>query len=200
LQYFAISWMSVEIIGAVIAAIFASSFALLAFGADSVVETISAVVVLRHLTLDSVGSKGRGDRTALLTSLLLAVLAPIIAIGSTYGYFVLGVRPESTFLGIAIVLGSTVIMPALWIEKKRMGEKTGCLPLTIDAVESATCFLMALALLAGLIAEFILKLSWIDYAATMAIVGFIAYEAKESFSEIREKQNQVGLDLSSTVS
>lgn len=190
IQYFSISWMSVEVIGAIAAAALASSFALLAFGADSIVELISAFVVLRHITIDSSGSKTKGEGTALLTSLLLASIVPLIGVGSTYSYFVLNVRPQASSLGIAIALGSVLIMPFLWFEKKKIGEATGCLPLTIDAMESATCFFMALALLGGLVTEYIFKLGWIDYAATIVIVAFVAYEARESLGEVIESRKK----------
>ncbi len=183
LQYLSIGWMAVEVAGALFAAVLASSFALLAFGADSVVEIVSAIVVLRHLNLDSSGSSAQGEKTALLTALLLASIVPVIGIGSTYAYFFLNIHPEISYLGIGIALGSVLIMSFLWREKKKIGQETGCLPLSIDALESATCFFMALALLAGLVAEYFFKQSWIDYAATLAIVAFVAYEAKEALTE-----------------
>ncbi len=187
LQYFSIAWMLVEVAGAIGAALLASSFALLAFGTDSVVELVSSLVVLKHLNLDGSGSSAQGEKTALFTSLLLVSIVPAIGLGSTYAYFFLKLRPQASLLGIAIALGSVLIMPILWREKSKIGGETGCLPLSIDAVESATCFFMALALLGGLLVEYIFKLGWIDYAATLVIVGFVAFEAKESLSEATKK-------------
>ena len=59
-----------------------------------------------------------------------------------------------------------------------------------DAVESATCFFMSVALLLGLALEFVFHVGWFDYSATLAILGFVAYEAKESFEEAREIRQQ----------
>jgi divalent metal cation (Fe/Co/Zn/Cd) transporter len=177
--------MLVEVIGAFAAGIAASSFALLAFGSDSVIELASAFVVLRHLRIDDSGSSAQGERTALLTSLLLISIVPVIGIGSTYTYFILKIQPLPSVLGIAIALGSVIIMPILWREKSKIGRETGCLPLSIDAMESAACFLMALALLGGLVGEYLFKLGWLDYAATLVILFFVAFEAKESFEETR---------------
>jgi divalent metal cation (Fe/Co/Zn/Cd) transporter len=98
-----------------------------------------------------------GRRTAQLSSLLLFSLLPIIAIGALYSYLS-GTRPEAFPLGIVIAIGAVIVMPHLWIEKKKVGHETKCLPLEIDAVESATCFFMSLALPAGLLAEFFLGL------------------------------------------
>jgi divalent metal cation (Fe/Co/Zn/Cd) transporter len=59
-------------------------------------------------------------------------------------------------LGVAV--GAVVIMPYLWLEKRKIGRETRCVPLSIDAVESATCSFMSLALLSGLLAEYFLGL------------------------------------------
>lgn len=183
LEYFSIAWMLVEVSGALIAGALASSFALIAFGSDSLVELASAFVVLRHLRLDQGGSKAQGERTALFTSVLLIAIVPIIGISSTYAFFVMRIKPETTLLGLAIAMGAVIIMPILWIQKKRIGEETACLPLTVDAMESATCFLMSLALLVGLLLEFMFHVGWFDYLATLAILAFVAFEARESFLE-----------------
>jgi divalent metal cation (Fe/Co/Zn/Cd) transporter len=190
LQRVSIGWMAVEVVGAIGAAILASSFALLAFGADSVVELLSAFVVMRHLALDRSGSSAQGEKTALFTSLLLISIVPIIGVSSTYAFVVMKLRPEPSPLGIGIALGSVLVMAFLWREKSKIGRETGCLPLSIDAIESATCFFMALALLGGLVAEYYFRLGWIDYAATLIIVGFVAFEARESFAEATGSRNK----------
>ena len=50
--------MAVEVIGSITVGLVAGSFALLAFGGDSIVELLSGVVVLRHLRKDP-GAQGR---------------------------------------------------------------------------------------------------------------------------------------------
>lgn len=186
LEYFSVGWMLVEVIGSIAAGVLASSFALIAFGSDSFIEIVSALVVLKHLRLDSGGSKAQGRSTALFTSVLLITLVPVIGITSTYSFFVLKIQAESSILGLVIALGAVVIMPILWVKKRQIGQETACLPLSIDAMESATCFFMALALLTGLALEFIFHVGWFDYLATLAILGFVALEAKESFEEARQ--------------
>jgi divalent metal cation (Fe/Co/Zn/Cd) transporter len=76
-------------------------------------------------------------------------------------------------------------MPILWYEKKEIGTKTECLPLTIDSAESATCLLMSLALLAGLVVNYLLRVFWIDYVVTAVILVFVAREASEAINEVR---------------
>jgi divalent metal cation (Fe/Co/Zn/Cd) transporter len=179
--------MSVEIIASVIAgAIVGKSFALLAFGGDSLVELLSAYVVLgylRKLKRGILQSEVESERTEKLATTLLILLIPIIAGGAVYSYFS-GIRIESSPLGIAVALGAVFIMPVLWIQKRRIGREGNLLPLSIDAAESATCFFMAIAVLGGLLLNYYLAISWADYVATAVILGFVALEIRESLVEM----------------
>jgi divalent metal cation (Fe/Co/Zn/Cd) transporter len=177
--------MVVEAAGSIGIGILSGSLALLAFGGDSIVELLSAFVVLSHLRGDVTGMTGLGRRTALATALLLFALIPIIGFGAFYSY-VSGIRPEGSIIGMAVALGAVVIMPYLWLEKRKIGRETRCLPLSIDAVESATCFFMSIALLSGLLAEYFFGLWWADYLATAVILAFVAKEGVESYREIHE--------------
>ncbi len=163
--------------------ILSGSLALLAFGGDSVVELLSAFVVFSHLRGDVTGSAGLGRRTALTTTFLLIALVPTIGIGAIYSY-ASGLRPEGSLLGVAVASGAVLIMPYLWLEKRKIGKETRCLPLSTDAVESATCFFMSLALLSGLLAEYFFGLWWADYLATAVILVFVAKEGFKSYREI----------------
>ena len=62
LEQFSIAWMLVEAAVAVTAGIVAGSLAVTAFGFDSVIELVSAVLVLRRLRAELVG--GRPDEHA----------------------------------------------------------------------------------------------------------------------------------------
>jgi len=177
--------MVVEVAGSIGVGILSGNLALLAFGGDSVIELLSSFVVLSHLRGDVTGMTGLGRRTALATALLLFALIPIIGFGALYSY-VSGIRPEGSIIGMAVALGAVVIMPYLWLEKRKIGRETRCLPLSIDAVESATCFLMSIALLSGLLAEYFFGLWSADYLATAVILAFVAKEGVESYREIHK--------------
>ncbi len=186
IEYFSSAWMVLEVIGAIGVGLTAGSFALLAFGGDSLVELLSGLIVLSHLRAGAGRVETHNRRTELLTTSLLAALIPVIGLGAVYSYSI-GLRPEGSPLGIAIAVGAVVVMPYLWYEKKSIGRETRCLPLSIDALESVTCFFMSLALLGGLLAESFLGLWWADYLATAFILAFVAREVLESFHEISEE-------------
>ncbi len=176
--------MVIEVAGAIAAGLAAGSFALVVFGSDSVIELISGLAVARHLREDGGSSTALGRKTAQLTTGLLFALIPTIGLGAAYSYFV-GIKPEASPLGIAISIGAIIIMAYLWLEKKRIGVETRCLPLSVDAAESTTCFFMSIALLGGLLAEFLLGLWWADYVTTGLILAFVAREGIEAFGAMK---------------
>jgi divalent metal cation (Fe/Co/Zn/Cd) transporter len=182
LEYISFVWMSVEVLGSIGVGISVGSLALIAFGGDSLVELLSAFVVAGHLKGDIGGSEMLGESVSRFGSGLLFLLLPIIGFGALYSYLA-GVRPEGSLLGILIAVGAVIVMPYLWLEKRKIGQETNCLPLKIDAVESATCFFMSLSLLGGLLAEYFLGWWWADYVAACAILVFVAKEAVEAYHE-----------------
>ena len=186
-EYASIAWMLVESLIAIGGGLTAGSLALLAFGGDSFVELISSYAVAAHLRnlLRNPGATSKeigSERVERFTTLLLVSLIPMIALGGVYSYLS-GINPEPSLAGIAVASGAALIMPALWFEKRRIGKEAKCRPLSIDAIESATCFLMSLDLLAGLLINYFLHMPWIDYAATAIILAFVAIEAAESLRE-----------------
>jgi divalent metal cation (Fe/Co/Zn/Cd) transporter len=180
--------MTIEVLGSIGVGLIAGSFALLAFGGDSLIELISGLAVLGGLRRDSsrIGSVD-SKRTEQFTSLLLFLLLPVIGLGAVYSYAT-GLRPEGSPLGIALAIGALIVMPYLYVQKKRIGRETRSLSLSMDAVESITCIFMATALLGGLLAEYFLGLWWADYLATGIILAFVSREAVESYHELHAKE------------
>ena len=189
IEYISSAWMMIEVFGAIGFGLFAGSLALLAFGGDSLIELISGIAVLTGLRKDSSISGGSiggdSEKTERFTSALLFLLLPIIGLGAIYSY-VSGLKPEASPLGIVIAMGAVIMMPYLYVQKRRIGRETRSLSLSIDAIESVTCLFMAIALLGGLLAEYFLGLWWVDYLATGVILAFVAKEAVESFRELHQ--------------
>jgi len=185
-EYVGSAWMIVEAAGSIVLGLLAGSLALLAFGGDSLIELISGLAVLVYLRKDvsdsgTIGSK----RTGQVTSALLFALIPMIGLGAVYSYLA-GLRPEGSPVGIAVAIGAVIMMPYLWSQKSKIGRETRSLPLSMDAIESITCFFMSLALLGGLVVEYFTGLWWVDYVATVVILSFVVREAIESYHELHE--------------
>ncbi len=189
-EYASLAWMTIEGITALAAGFVSGSFALIAFGGDSFVELLSSYEVASFLRGMEKGEKDahkQATSVERISAFLLVTLIPIIGLGAVYSYLT-GGEPDASPLGIVVAVGAVAIMPLLWYEKRRIGRVTGCLPLTIDAVESATCFLMSVALLASLLINYVWKISWADYVATAIILVFVAKEASETIYEIRDRR------------
>lgn len=190
-EYASLAWMTIESVVAIGAGLFSGSLALIAFGGDSFIELISSYTVAHYLRRVEKGEKGESERdenVERIAAFLLFTLLPVVGLGAVYSYLS-GIQAETSPLGIAVAFGAVVIMPLLWYEKKRIGRATDCLPLTIDAIESVTCFSMSIALLASLLINYLWKIAWVDYVATLAILIFVGKEASESVSEMRETKS-----------
>jgi len=192
-EYASVAWMTVECVAAIYSGIAAWSLALLAFGGDSLVELLSSFAVVQHLRSKLLNSSAHREskRAEWATALLLASLIPVIGLAAVYS-FLRGIKPESSLLGMSVAAAAVVIMPVLWYEKRRIGIASNCVPLKIDAAESATCFWMSAALLAGLAINFVWKVPWVDYGATFVILGFVAKEAIEAIREVRYGEAAAG--------
>src|SRR6266571_8301733 len=122
-EYLSSAWMLVEVFGSIGFGLIAGSFALLAFGGDSLIELISGVAVLTGLRKDSLlgsTSEEHNKRVEKFTSGLLFALIPVIGLGAVYSY-ITGLKPEASPLGIALAIGAVIVMPYLYIQKKRIG-------------------------------------------------------------------------------
>ena len=187
IEYISLVWMLVECLVALSAGLMASSLALLAFGGDSVIELISSWAVLSYLrrmrtSTRDVEEKGRAEW---ITTILLFLLIPTIGFGMIDSYLA-GIVPESSVLGIGVAVAAVIGMPVLAVEKKRIGSAGNLLPLSIDAIESWTCFYMSLALLGGLLMNYLWRIWWVDYVAAGVILVFVLREALEALEEIRK--------------
>ncbi len=146
LQVVTLAWMLVECGIALAAAWRAQSPALLAFGADSFVELLSATVVLLQFVGRFTLSTSRAARWA---GILLFVLAGVVATVSGMA-LISGVAPEPSWLGIGVSVAALVAMPVLSAAKRRVARRLRNSALAADAVQSATCAYLATVTLFGL--------------------------------------------------
>jgi divalent metal cation (Fe/Co/Zn/Cd) transporter len=176
LQVITICWMLVECSVALTAALRAHSPALLAFGSDSSVELLSAIVVLLQFTSTL---KVSTERAAHLAGILLYVLAGVVALISVSA-IVLRVEPDTSKLGIGVTMVALTIMPVLSRAKRRNANRTGNRALAADAVQSATCAYLAGLTLLGLVLNATLHVRWVDPLAALVAIPIIVVEARRA--------------------
>src|SRR5436305_4088017 len=177
IQAITIAWMSVEAAVSLFAAWRARSPALLAFGGDSTIELLSAVVVLCRFRLTAhENAERRAARVAGGLLFALAAFVAVTSITSLLGYS----EPKPTFLGIAILVAAAVVMPWLAKEKRRLSGATGSAALRADAAQSALCAYLSLIALAGLAISAICHVKWADPIAALAVLPLIIWEGREA--------------------
>jgi divalent metal cation (Fe/Co/Zn/Cd) transporter len=169
--------MLVECGVALFAAASAHSPAMLAFGSDSLVELLSATVVLLQFLPHVSISEERASRAAGVLLFVLAIVVTAIAILA----LALHVRPETSALGIGITVAALVAMPILAWLKRREARRSGNAALAADAVQSATCAYLAMITLVGLSVNATFHIAWFDSAAAIAAVPLLLREAQRAW-------------------
>lgn len=177
IQGVTLAWMLVEVGVSAYAAVTAHSPAMLAFGSDSLVELLSATVVLLQWVPSMSISERRASRTA---GALLFVLAIVVA-GIAIAALVLGLRPETSYAGIAITVAALIVMPVLAFLKRREARRSKNAALAADAVQSATCAYLALIALTGLAINAAFHIGWFDSVAALVAVPILVKEGRSAW-------------------
>ncbi len=175
LQAVTLAWMTVECAASLWAAARAHSVALLAFGSDSFIELLSAVVVLLQFLPRFPLRKSHAERAA---AVLLFLLAGCVVVIAALDY---GAPKNTSWLGIAITAAALVAMPVLARLKRRQARALNNGALAADAAQSATCAYLAAVTLAGLAAYAVWRVAWVDTAAALIAVPIIVVEARRAW-------------------
>jgi len=177
-QAITIAWMCVEAAISLLAAWRARSPALLAFGGDSGIELLSALVVLWRFNTSAALEQAERQAGRIAGILLFALGASVVAISvlALLGYS----ESKPTFLGIAILITAALFMPLLARAKRRLSAVTGSAALRADAAESALCAYFSLIALLGLVVNTVWHVRWADPVAALAIVPLVLWEGREA--------------------
>lgn len=175
LQWITIGWMLIECAVSLIAAARSHSVALLVFGSDSLIELLSATVVLLQFVPRFPLDRSRAQRIAALLLYALAVVVVLLAALSYRAHM------ESSSLGIGITIAALVAMPVLAALKRKEARKRNDHALAADAAQSATCAYLAAVTLAGLAAFSYWHIAWVDSVAALAAVPILILEGRRAW-------------------
>lgn len=174
LEYLTLGWNSLEALAALAAGILAGSIALIGFGIDSVIESLSGGVLLWRLREGAAGE--RREQTALrlvgMSFLLLAAYVATDALAS----LISGEKPESSPFGIAIAALSLLVMPLLARAKRRVATRLGSRALEADSRQTDLCAYLSAILLVGLALNTLLGWWWADPVAALFMTPIIINE------------------------
>lgn len=189
LELLTILWMVVEAAVAIGAGILARSVLLTAFGFDSVIELLSAGVLLWRLSVEANGNNAEWiahveHRATWASAVLLVLLCLYVVATSVFG-LLSHVQPERSWLGIAVSLGALVIMPLLTRAKRRINQTLESSALRADIAESLCCSYLAATTLGGVLLTAVLGLWWIEYVAAVVLLYYLVRETREALEAVR---------------
>ena len=149
-----------------------------AFGGDSAVELISAVIVRWRFRVQ-VAQERAESRAAPISGVLRFALTAFVVVASAVT-LVGHAEPKQSYLGIAVLIVASSFMPWLAKEKRRLSAITGSAALRADAVESALCAYLSLIALVGLAVNALWHVPSADPVAALCLVPFIVREGWEA--------------------
>jgi divalent metal cation (Fe/Co/Zn/Cd) transporter len=181
LEYATMAWMVAEAAIAIAAGASTASIALVGFGLDSVIELMSAGVVIWQLRGEIAG-EDRQTRAVRLIGVTFFALAVYLAAQSIRD-LAAGARPGLSVPGLAVAAAALIVMPALAMAKRRTGQALGNRTLVADSAETALCALTSAAALLGVALSTGPGWWWADPAGALAIAVLAAREGIESWRE-----------------
>jgi divalent metal cation (Fe/Co/Zn/Cd) transporter len=178
-----IAWNAIEAVVAVSAGVAAGSIALVGFGFDSMVEVLSAWVVVWQFRGELRGGydEQRERRALRVIGLTFFVLAIYVSIEAVRDLFFVDAEVGESTVGIVLAAVSLAVMPALAWAKRRTADELGSPTLRADATETLLCSWLSAALLAGLVLNTVAGWWWADPLAALAIAALAAHEGVEAF-------------------
>lgn len=187
LEYITVGWNIVEGIVATGAGVLAGSPALIGFGADSFIESISGGVLIWRLAGERSGKHDDEaverieHRAEKLVGASFLILAAYVAFEAVLA-LINGEQPDASPIGIGLTTLSIVVMLWLARAKRRTGEALGSRAMIADAQQTYACWYLSVTALTGLALNAFFGLWWADPVAGLAIVVFLLREGLEAWN------------------
>jgi cation diffusion facilitator family transporter len=186
LSYFTVGYNILEGIASISAGLFAGSIALVGFGLDSFVESLSGGVMIWRFRKHGRITEEEEEKVELKATRLIA-----------YTFFILGSYvlyesvkklcfheiPDPSLLGIIIAIVSIIVMPVLFYMKYKTGKSVNSKSLVADSKQTLACTFMSVALLIGLGFNYLYGFWWADPVVGLIIVVFLIKEGYTTFKE-----------------
>jgi divalent metal cation (Fe/Co/Zn/Cd) transporter len=185
LEWLTIGWMSIEAVVALISGVAAGSLVLIAFGLDSIIELISAGVLMWRLSVELRHGQAFSEDAERLASriggVLLFVLAAYVILAAGWHLWTQH-GEEFSLPGLILTALAIPIMRYLARHKIDLADKLGSRALRADAMESITCGWLSLVAVVSLTAQALFGFWWIDSIGSLAIVWLLIREGREAWS------------------
>ncbi len=178
LEYFTLSYNVVEAVVALASGAIASSIALIGFGVDAVIESLSGLTMLWRLNHDSHPRRDLIERRAQkLIAISFWTLAAYVGYEAVET-LLSGNAPQRSWTGIILAILSMLIMPMLARAKRSVGRGLGSAAMVADSKQTQLCAYLSVILLAGLALNALFGWWWADPAAGLIMLPIIVREGR----------------------
>jgi divalent metal cation (Fe/Co/Zn/Cd) transporter len=185
LEWITLIWVTLEAAVGIWAAIEARSTSLMAFGIDSVIEAISASVLIWRLNVElrhgAAFSEDAERVASRVSAVLLFALAAYVVASAAWSLWTRQ-GEQFTAAGLAITVATIPVMYFLARRKIAIAEQIGSRALRADAVETLTCGWLSFVVVIGLSAQLAIGAWWIDSVTSLAIVYVLVKESREAWA------------------
>lgn len=188
LSYFTLGYNFVECALALLAGYLAGSIALVGFGLDSLVESVSGGVMVWRFAHR--GEMAAGEEERLERRAISIVGYAFWGLAAYVGYeslekLIFREMPAPSLLGIGVALASLIVMPGLFYLKRRTGQAINSASLMADAKQTLACALLSGAVLVGLGLNYLLGFWQADPGIGLVIAVLLA---REGYHTLKAKQ------------
>lgn len=191
LEYFTVGYNVLEAFLSIFFGASAGSIALVGFGLDSIVESLSGLILIWRLQKHNVYSENEEiaseKRAIKLVAATFFILAAYVLYESVKKLIFIEV-PETSLAGIVIAVFSIVIMPVLSFKKRNLGIKINSKALVADSKETLVCAFLSVSLLLGLTMNYFFGFWQADPMVGLIVVAFLIKEGRESWEEANENK------------
>lgn len=184
LEYFTVGYNVIEAAVSIAFGHIANSIALIGFGLDSVVESLSGMVLIwrlrQHGKISEKEEEAAERKATKFVALTFFILGLYVLFQSVKKLIIKEI-PEPSLPGIIIAFVSLVVMPLLSWQKLRTGHQIQSQALIADSKETLACFFLSGALLLGLGSNYLFGFWQADPAVGLIIVVFLFREGWENW-------------------
>jgi len=188
LSYFTVGYNILEGVLSILAGFLAGSIALIGFGLDSFVESLSGCVMVWRFRKSGKIPEKEEEKVERRATRLIG-----------YSFFILGAYvlyesgkklylqeiPNPSLLGIIVAVASIIVMPVLYYLKNQTGKAIGSRGLIADSKETLACVFLSISLLIGLVLNYLCGLWQADPIVGLIIVIFLV---REGFGTLKEEE------------
>lgn len=180
LSWASLLWMTAEGAIGIAAGAVAGSTALVGWGLGSAIEGLAAVIVIWRFTGSRTHSATSELRAQRLVAISFFLIAPFIAVEAIRS-LAAGEHPETSVVGIAVTASSVVLMPALGIAKRRLGEQLGSSATAGEGTQNLLCAAQGAAVLVGLAANALVGAWWLDAVIALGLAAVAVREGRQTW-------------------